>query len=586
MFLSNQVQAQDKTLTGKVTDEKGVPVSNVSVTVKGLTKGTSTQADGSFSLSVPPTARTIVFSSIGFETREIGIGARSSFEISLVTATDKDLQDVVVVGYGTQKKSDLTSAVTKVGGDKVANVPFTSIDQTLQGKAAGLNSTGFSGQPGANQEVRIRGIGSYGASTQPLYVIDGIQINSGDLQTETIISSTNPLANLNPDDVESISVLKDAAGTAIYGARGSNGVIIVTTKHGRVGKTQINATGEVGNNRFGNVQPSAKPLDSHDWLALLQEGLINAGVSQAQAATTAASFGTDSTSSNWEKLVTRLGTQQQYNVSASGGEGKTTFYVSGGYFKQLASTIGADLTRYGTTIKLDHQASSKLSFSLNLQPSYIKQDGPLSNGSQFGNPVLDMFFLRPTQLPYNPNGTLNISTTNTGFASVYNPLYIAAHNIHTNGQFSGIGSAQGKYNILDNLSFTSKYGIQYLTYNEYQYDNPLHGDGKASNGRGFADYTQYFLWDWTNQLDYHVNLNKAKDFRLDAKLGYESILNHEYYIFANAQNFPTQRLDLTANASTSHAGNGQCIGLFFCLRVFQRNPQLQGKIPAQRQFPG
>jgi len=553
MLLFGRTLAQNRTIHGKVTDDKGIPLANVSVVVKGSVKGTTTQSDGTFSLSLTPNAKTLVFSSVGFGHSEFPIGNKEEMAITLAPTMDKDLQDVVVVGYGTQKKSDLTSSIVKVNGDKVANIPFSSVDQALQGKAAGVQSTGFSGQPGANQQIRIRGIGSYSAGTNPLYVIDGVQINSGDLQNQTIVSSANVLASVNPDDIESISILKDAAATSIYGARGGNGVIVITTKKGRVGKTQINANGEVGENKLGNVPTAAKPLNAKDWLALYQEGYVNAGNTAAQAATAAAVYGDGTTSTNWLDKVTRNGQQQQYNISAQGGDGKTTFFLSGGYFKQQASTIGADLTRYSSLMKLDH-TMGKLNLSLSMQPSYTSQNGPLSNGSQFGNPILSAFFLRPTQNAYNSDGSLNISTAAKDFSSTYNPLYIVSNNVHSNGGFSGIGNAQARYSILDNLKFLSRMGVQYQTYNQYQYDNPLHGDGKANNGRGFADYAQYFLTDWVNQLDYHFNLTRNKDLVADAKVGYESILSKSYFITAAQQNFPTTRLDLSTIASTPTAG--------------------------------
>jgi len=555
LLLFGQVLAQDKTIHGKVTDDKGNPIPNVSVVVKGASHGTSTGADGTFTLPVPATARTLVVSSIGFGKTEMAIGSKTEFTFTLTSSADKDLQDVVVVGYGTTKKSDLTSSIVKVGGDKVANIPFTSVDQSLQGKAAGMQSSGFSGQPGANQQVRIRGIGSYSASTQPLYVVDGIQINSGDLQNVTILSTSNVLASINPDDIESISILKDAAATSIYGARGGNGVILINTKKGRAGKTQINATGEAGSNKFGKLPSAAVPLNTKDWLALFQESYINAGRTAAQAATAAAAYGDGTVNTDWLHLVTRTGQQQQYNISAQGGEGKTTFFVSGGYFKQQASSIGDDLTRWSSLLKVDHQAGQKLNLSISIQPSYTTQHGTLSNGSFFGNPVMNIWFLRPTQNPFNSDGSLNIGTNNAGFSSVYNPLYIVKNNIHSNGQFSGIGNAQARYNILDNLKFTSKMGVQYQTYNDYEYDNALHGDGKASNGRGFSDYAQYFLYDWTNQMDYHFNLTKDKEFTADAKVGYESILSKAYFIQANSQNFPHVPLDLSTIAATPTAAN-------------------------------
>jgi len=554
MLLSGQALAQNRTITGKVTDDKGTPLANVSVVIKGDSRGTSTQADGTFSIPVPPTAKSLTFSSIGFAPTTVSIGKGTVLNVSLTTNADKDLQDVVVVGYGVTKKSDLTSSIAKVAGDKIANIPFSSIDQALQGKAAGLQTSGFTGQPGANQQVRIRGVGSYSASTQPLYVVDGIQINSGDLQNQAIVSSSSVIAGLNPDDIESISVLKDAAATSIYGARGGNGVIVISTKKGRIGRTQFNATAEVGGNKLGNVPDAAKPLHAQDWLALFKESYVNAGGTQAQADAAAATYGDGSVDIDWLKTVTRVGQQQQYNLSASGGDGKTTFFISGGYFKQQASTIGADLTRYSGLVKVNNTLG-RLSTEISLQPSYTAQNGPLSNGSQFGNPILSAFFLRPTQNPYSANGTLNISAAAKDFSAVFNPLYINKFNVHNNGGFSGIGNVQARYSILDDLKFTSKFGTQYQTYNQYQYDNPNHGDGKAANGRGFADYAQYFLWDWTNQLDYHLNLTADHDLTADIKVGYESILSKSYFITAASQNFPTSRLDLSTIAATPTAGN-------------------------------
>lgn len=553
VFFAAQALAQH-TVTGKVTDEQGNPLPNVSVLVKGTTVGTITKADGTYSITLPANAKDLVFSSTDMTPQEVAIGSQSMINATL-KASASTLQEVVVVGYGTQKKSDVTSAVSKVGGDKVANVPFTSVDQILQGKVAGLQSQTFSGQPGANQQIRIRGTGSFSVSSQPLYVIDGIQINSGDLSRLT--TTSNVLSNINPDDIESVTVLKDAAATAIYGSRGGNGVIVITTKKGKAGKTQFNFSAEVGNNKLGDIPPTAKALNSSQWLMLFKESYINAGGTQAGLNSNLATFGdtTGATDIDWLHMVTRSGTQQQYNISASGGDEKTKFYISGGYFKQEASTIASDLTRYSTVINIDHTANKKLNFSIRLAPTYSKEDAVLSNGSQFANPVLTAFFLRPMQNPFNPDGSFNISSASKDFSSVYNPLYLAAANIHSLSTFSGIGSAQGKYNILDNLSFTSKIGLQYTSLEEFQYDNPAHGDGVAAKGRGYTYYTRYFLYDFVNQLDYHANLTKNKNLTMDAKVATEAILSKGYFISAQSQNYSTPRLPLSTNASTVTIGS-------------------------------
>lgn len=548
LCMYSQLLAQNRTLTGKVTDEAGNPIPNASIQVRGRQTGTTSGSDGSFSIAVADDIRTLVVSSVNYTTQEVPVGKNTAFVNPVLKSASGSLSEVVVVGYGTQRKSDVTASVTKVGGDKVANVPLTSVDQILQGKAAGLQSATFSGQPGANQQIRIRGIGSYTASSQPLFVIDGIQINSGDVGR--LGTTSNVLANINPDDIESISVLKDAAATSIYGSRGSNGVIIITTKRGKAGKTQFNFTAELGQNRAGDIPDAGKPLRAADWLMLYKEGLVNAGYTQAQADQAAATYGDGSVDTDWFHLVTRVGKQRQYNLSASGGDEKTKFYVSGGYFNQESNVIGSALKRYSAIVNLDHNINKKLSFSLNLQPSYSRQNTPLSNGAYFSNPVMEIWFARPTINPYNADGTYNISNAARDWGSLYNPLYILQNDVRTLDNVSAYGKAEAKYNILDNLSFTSRMGLQYLNYEEFQYNNRFHGDGRAANGRAYAYNSRYFLYDWTNTLDYRANLTKSKDLTLNAKLGYEAISSKGYFVSAGAQNFPTSALTYAAIAAT------------------------------------
>ena len=222
--------AQDKTVTGKLTDEKsGQPLSGVSVTVKGTTVGTQTGADGTFRLSVPASAKTLVFSFVNYETVETPIGNKTLFNISLVAA-DKDLQEVVIVGYQQLKKRDQGGAIASVRGKDIANLPNVSVDRALQGRAAGVLVQSNNGIPGGGINVRVRGTGSYLSGNQPLYIVDGVQINNRD---DASFTQSNPLAFLNPNDIESIDVLKDAASAAIYGSQAANGVVIITTKKGK-----------------------------------------------------------------------------------------------------------------------------------------------------------------------------------------------------------------------------------------------------------------------------------------------------------------------------------------------------------------
>jgi len=564
-----QLLAQNRTVTGKVTDDKGNPVANATVLAKGTTKGTATATDGSFSLSVSLGVKSLIISSLNFETQEISIGNKSNISVSL-TSVSGNLDEVVVVGYGTQKKSNLTSSVTKVGGDQVANKPIASIDNMLQGAAPGLQATSTTGQPGAVTPIRIRGVGSFSyGGAQPLYVIDGVQINSGDLSNGNgagggfnVNPSTNVLATLNSDDIENITVLKDAAATSIYGSRGANGVIIVTTKSGKIGKTQFRFDTEIGTNNVILPPAQGLPLRAADWFVLLKEGLVNRGYTQATIDATMASYGyNNGVDIDWFNLVTKPGTQQQYNLSASGGDAKTKYFLSGGYFKQDGTTLGTNLTRISGNLKITHNASNKLSFTTKLtvgsvvQNSALASSGPSGGGGFFGNPGYVALVLRPTQNPYNADGTYNISGNNFGFPAHYNPLFIAANDKRWLKAFNTLGNETVEYKILNGLKFTSNIGVQYSVNEEYQYNNPFHGDGSGSAGYAQSVFTRNFLWDWYNQFDYHLEINRDKRFYVDFKLGQEAIRNAQYQQFGEVNSFPPRSdLYLSANAATSTFG--------------------------------
>src|SRR5688572_19978699 len=259
LLLCGHMMAQTRTVSGKVTDDQGNPIPNSSIVIKGTNTGTTSDLEGKFSLTVPTTARVLVVSSIGMVEKEDSLTSASDYTVSL-SFTKGDLQEVVVVGYGTQKRADLTGVVATVKATDIENQPFTSVDKALQGQVAGLQSVAASGAPGANQAILIRGVSSITASNQPLWVVDGIPINSGD--ASRLATSSNLLSTLNPNDIESISVLKDAASQSIYGSRAANGVIVVTTKKGRAGKTKFRFDAEVGQSDIAYENSKYRPLNA------------------------------------------------------------------------------------------------------------------------------------------------------------------------------------------------------------------------------------------------------------------------------------------------------------------------------------
>ncbi len=549
------VFAQGRKITGTVTGANDeAPLPGVSVTVKGTTRGVSTNADGKF-IIIATTGETLQFTFIGYNTLAISITASDDYQVKLQTDV-KLLNEVVVTdSYGTQAKKSYTGAASTVNGAENENKPFASPWQALQGEVPGLYVSSFSGQPGANIQVRLRGVGSIGAGLNPLYVIDGAIVNSGDISSFT--TTTSILSGLNDDDIASITVLKDAAATAIYGSRGSNGVIVITTKKGRSGKTQIQIDAESGNTANLPIPEAGRPATAAQYSTLFKEGLINAGFSAATVASLADSYGLNGRSNDWYRLVTRNGQQQQYNVSASGGGDNTKIFASGGYFKQQATIIGSDLKRITGLLNIDHIINKRLSFNLSANVSNVNQDTP-NDGLTLASPVLAAFYLRPFQLAKNPDGSINTDvTSNTGFNVVYNPLYQFAHNIKHLSETRALGSGSIKWNIWDQLNFTSFASADYVVLEEHTFYNPLIGDGFATAGRGLDNYTRLFNYSIRNQLDYRYNIPSVEDFYVDATVGYEAQKSAAYLIAAQSNEFPLTQPLLTEsiNAATPIAGN-------------------------------
>lgn len=516
LLASGQLLAQNRTVTGKVTDEKGAPVANASVVVKGTTTGTNTDNDGNFSITVGTNARTLVISSLNFQQEEVGIANRTSLQVSLKPATS-NLDDVVVIAYGTQSRIRTTGATAKINGSEFKSMPITSIDAMLQGKAAGLQSVAASGQPGALTQIRIRGIGSISASSSPLFIIDGIPVVTGD--GSQILSTSNLLAGLNPDDIEDLTVLKDAAATSIYGSRAANGVVLITTKSGKAGKAKFNASVETGSNDIAYFPDAARPLTREQFRVLTVEGITNAGGTQADINSILGQYGYNTTADyNWLDLVSRKGAQQQANISVSGGTASSTYYLSGGYFKQQSPIIGSDFRRYSSTLKGTLKASDKLSFSAGATVSTFKQTGE-SEGSNFRNPVIAAMALRPSQQAYKADGSFEWDRTI--FEQIFNPLAINQSDRKVNNTSKILGNVDMTYKILSSLAFKARYGIDYSTIEETQYYNPFFGDARPPvNGSFFATYRRVFNYVFSTTAEYNKRF-------LDNKLDMNLLVGHE-----------------------------------------------------------
>ncbi|QNA44127.1 SusC/RagA family TonB-linked outer membrane protein [Lacibacter sediminis] len=513
LLCSYHIFGQDKAVTGKVTDDKdGTPLAGVSVTVKGTTIGTSTGADGSFRLSVPSSARVLVFTYVNFASQEVSIGNRSEFSIKLVSE-EKALSEVVVVGYGTVRKKDLTGSVSTIGGDKVRDLPVQSFDQALSGRAAGVSITIPNGVVNNPPVIRIRGVNSISLSSFPLVVVDGIASFSGDVGNGN--AANNPLGDINPNDIESIDVLKDAAAAAIYGSRASAGVLIITTKKGKQGRARVNYDAWVGFTKPFNLIPV---LNGREYETIKNEGLTNAGT--PPNGTTRGFYpyiGPDGNpvDTKWYDIIYRTGTSQNHNISVSGANDKTTYYFSAGYTKQEGMIIQNDFTRLNATMNLDHKVNNRITFGGKFQYANSKNTG-VNSGSTPGGAFATSgiarlgFNLMPNVPVYLNNGAYNINTVsntigqgaNLTALQFTNPQVLLDLNTFESVSDRVISNIYANVKIINGLSFRTTFGIDNLNVVNKSFQNALHGDGVANGGSAFNNLQTFRRWNWTNVLNY------------------------------------------------------------------------------------
>ena len=398
---------QQKSVTGKVTGENGESLPGVTVVIKGTTQGTITGADGQYSLSnVPPNA-TLVFSFVGMKSQEIPVGGKNSIDVKLVEETI-GIEEVVAIGYGTQRKADLISAVTSMDAERLNERPINKVDQALIGQMSGVRVQQTGGLPGKEFSIQVRGTGSISANNEPLYVIDGFPMEISGQASNGSFSSGNPLTNLNPNDIESIQVLKDAAAASIYGSRGANGVVIITTKRGKLGKPQISFNTYMG---WSEVTKKLDVLSSEEWIDRQIEhmnyfwvrdhkndlGATSSQTNEERRSLLGLSSGEYNTKYmwderwlepghpgldfvDWQDLLFRKGLVQSYQLSATGGTDVVKYYISSDYLDQDGVSIGVKYKRYSGRANVEVAPNENLRFGLNLTPSYSEEHDPGSEG--------------------------------------------------------------------------------------------------------------------------------------------------------------------------------------------------------------
>ncbi|GHT11183.1 SusC/RagA family TonB-linked outer membrane protein [Bacteroidia bacterium] len=481
-LLASTMQAYAVPINGKVTDEAGLPVVGaVVVTKDGAAKGVTTDIDGVFALQVTTLPVKLEISFLGYITHKITVGANDKLPLQVQLKEETtNIDEVVVVGYGTQRRRELTGSVSSVS-QSILDQPSTSVDALLSGAVAGLNVTQVSGQPGAGSEIRIRGGNSIYASNEPLYVIDGFiffsEKNATGAGVSGIDGSLNPLASINPNDIESIDVLKDVSAKAIYGSRGANGVILVTTKKGKRGKNTINYQYTIG------IDKSAKKLDlmnAKQWLEM-QKTYFNNKPKLYYTAEELAQF---EQGTNWQDAVLQTGSLQTHELSINGGDDKTRYLISGNYTTQEGIILNSGYDRFSGRLNLDKDIFSSLAVGVTASASRSTQnalttfentgyrDSPFSNG--IANSLTYALYMPPTLPIYNDDGSYNHTNPfEYNYLSYYghaaNPVYDLKHSIGRTKSTSLQGNLYAQYTIIEGLKIKASAGanVDYITQSYY-----------------------------------------------------------------------------------------------------------------------
>jgi TonB-linked SusC/RagA family outer membrane protein len=544
----------DMSVEGAVTGSDGnEPLPGVSVVVKGSNAGTTTDIQGKYQLSVPENTATIVFSFVGYISQEVVVGNRTRIDIKL-EADIKALNEVVVVGYGTQKRGDITGAVASISAKDIIGLPNASLDGALTAKMPGVYVAQSTGTPGGGLSVRVRGTGSIGAGNEPLYVIDGFPVTADYSQTN------NPLKSLNPNDIESIEILKDASSTAIYGSRGSNGVVLVTTKGGKSGKMRVDIDAYTG---VQNVTKTMDLMNAREFAQYIKDSRNNAWVDvggkpeDPNSARTAIyqilpalqnpdalGEGTD-----WQKEIFRQASTHNLQLTLSGGNDKVRYMTSGGYYKQDGIILNSGFERYSFRVNLEAQATKRFKMGLNLTPAYT-----ISNPSNFeghwsgGGIVLSALTIAPHLPVYNDDGTYTTGLNlGNGFSSIENPVKLAKERTNRMNELRLLGTVFGEFNILNSLTYKLLLGTDLQNATTQTFRPSIVGNDGAIPPvipSGTNENRNSYNWLIEHTLNFKKSWNKH-DFNILG--GFTAQKVNAQYAFISSTNFPNDLIE-TLNA--------------------------------------
>jgi TonB-dependent starch-binding outer membrane protein SusC len=552
LFSAFNILAQNVKIKGNISDESGQTLPGASVKVVGKSVGTIADSGGNFELSVDA-KESLSISFVGYETKTVKIGNQKT--LNIVLTSSNTLEEVVVVGYGEIKKSDLTGAVSKLKYDEASDKPVTSIDQFIQGRTSGVQITQNTGAPGSGMSFLIRGASSVTGSSQPLFIVDGFPIESGNnaLTPNAFVSGdvsrsappTNPLAALNPNDIESIEILKDASSTAIYGSRGANGVVIITTKKGKSKKDQINYSFRIDNSF---LPKKIDVLNTEEFVRYANEARLNNGLDSAYRSVDLP--GVLANNYNWQDLIYQNAISQEHQLSINGGDQKTQYMISGNYADQVGIVKNSFFTRMGLRANVERKLTERFKVTANISGTYNTNRAAQQtnqNGSPSGSVVTGALTFRPLVIPFasDDQSEPNLTADNNPLTIIQN-----AKNLSTSQVI--LANLKGEYKILKDLTFLTTLGTNINLAERNSFLPVGTAQGTLSNGYAYYGNSSNINYLTENTLSYNHQFKNKN--RINAVAGY----SYQKFLFKSftmtATNFSSQLLGYDqlslANATT------------------------------------
>lgn len=545
--------AQELTVSGSVIDQTGYPLEGATVLVRGTSSGTTTDAGGNYQISTSADAELVV-SYLGYLSEVKSVNGRDRIDFILQEDSNY-LDDVIVVAYGTMSADDFTGSASQVKGDEIAGASKESIDKGMMGKIAGVRIASDNGDPGSAGNVQIRGVGSISAGTSPLYVIDGVVISS-DTENDIQVGykSTGILNTINPDDIASITVLKDAAAASLYGSRAANGVILITTKRGRQGKTSVTYSGEAGISMMA-VGKAFRMLDGQQFIRYIRDAADN-----AYAINPAYSYGYDGdvwsswvadptgkTSTDWTDQVFRTSMRHNHQLSMTAGNDKTQVYAGLGYSRNDGIVQGSFFERYSGRVNVDHKVNNWLKVGIRQMVSFTGSRGhsdqsDQSQGMGYATPIGVLTQSDPTAKPKLENGEWNPNVSWSGFTGNPHLLFNSDLQFNKAKSMRSLSNIDMEIKFSRLLSLTNTFGYDYLDNKQYLWWSPSSIDGESLKGLS-ANYI-FQTNDLTNSTVLRYDDSFGYNHHLSAIAGFEIADHRSSYTYAAANNYPGDKLNV------------------------------------------